>query len=184
MGQVYRATDTRLGRNVAIKVLAPSFAGDSERIACFRREAVLLAALNHANIAHIYDIETIPGGGAAESESLYLIMELVEGETLEQRLTDGPLAIDDALSAAVQIAAALEAAHAKGIVHLDLKPANVMLEPKMPLLTKGPIHTPPKGPVVGATPQTRVRSAIFPNWQVLLFRFGKSGRARSPETSL
>lgn len=127
MGEVYRATDTSLGRDVAIKVLPAAFTGDSDRISRFRREAELLAALNHANIAHIYSVAPMPDTGGAESESLSLIMELVEGETLEQRLVAGPLSIEDALSTAVQIAAALEAAHSKGIVHRDLKPANVML---------------------------------------------------------
>lgn len=127
MGEVYRARDTSLGRDVAIKVLPASFTSDSDRISRFHREAELLASLNHANIAHIYSVEPVPDSGAVESGLISLIMELVEGETLEQRLSAGPLSIEDALSIAVQIAAALEAAHSKGIVHRDLKPANVML---------------------------------------------------------
>jgi hypothetical protein len=127
MGEVYRATDTRLGRAVAIKLLPASFTSDSDRISRFQREAELLAALNHANIAQIYGVEPLSGSGDAGSGAMSLIMELIEGETLEQRLREGPLSIEDALSTAVQVAAALEAAHSSGIVHRDLKPANVML---------------------------------------------------------
>jgi Tol biopolymer transport system component len=114
MGEVYRATDTKLGRNVAIKVLPESFALDADRMARFQREAQVLAALNHPNIAAIYGIEQ----GA-------LIMELVEGEDLR-----GPLPLDTALDYARQLAAALEAAHDKGIVHRDLKPANIKVTPE------------------------------------------------------
>ena len=120
MGEVYRATDTRLGREVAIKVLPQAVAADPERLARFEREAKVLASLNHPAIAAIYGVEE---SGPAKA----LVMELVEGPTLSDRLLSGPLALDEALRVARQIAAALEAAHDKGIVHRDLKPANVKL---------------------------------------------------------
>jgi Tol biopolymer transport system component len=118
MGEVYRARDARLDRYVAIKVLPAALAGNRERLARFEREAKVLAALNHPNIAHIYGLEESPGGRA-------LVMELVPGQTLK-----GPLALDTALRYAQQIAGALEAAHEKGIVHRDLKPGNVMITPE------------------------------------------------------
>jgi len=125
MGEVYRARDTRLKRDVAIKVLPAEFAADPERLARFRREAELLAALNHANIAAVYGLEEADG-------SVAIAMELVEGESLEQKLTGlraqgSGLAAAEALAIARQIADALEAAHDKGIVHRDLKPGNIML---------------------------------------------------------
>jgi hypothetical protein len=113
MGEVYRAHDNKLGRDVALKTLPNEFSGDAERLARFRREARTLASLNHPNIAAIYGLEEF--GGAT-----CLVLELVEGETLR-----GPLPIDKALEYARQITEALEAAHKKGIVHRDLKPANV-----------------------------------------------------------
>ncbi len=122
MGEVYRARDTRLRREVAIKALPESVARDPERLARLEREARLLAALNHPNIAAIYGLETAEG-------SPCLVMEYVEGESLAQRLAGGPLPIEDALSACSQIAAGLEAAHDAGIIHRDLKPANVMIRP-------------------------------------------------------
>jgi serine/threonine-protein kinase len=118
MGEVYRAIDTNLGRHVAIKVLPDAFAQDSERIARFEREAKALASLSHPNIAGIYGLEKSQGTWA-------LVMELVEGEDLSQRITRGPIPIDEALSIAKQIAEALEAAHEQGIIHRDLKPANI-----------------------------------------------------------
>src|SRR5271170_4979949 len=111
MGEVYRARDTKLDRDVAIKVLPPSFAQDPERLARFEREAKVLASLNHPNIAQIYGLE-----------DLALVMELVEGQTLQ-----GPLPLDTALNYGRQIADALEAAHDKNIIHRDLKPANIMI---------------------------------------------------------
>jgi Tol biopolymer transport system component len=120
MGEVYRATDTKLGRDVAIKTLPMAFAKDTDRLARFEREAKLLAALNHAHIAAIYGLDEHEG-------TQYLAMELVEGETLEEQLKKGPLPVEDALRLALQIAEALEAAHEKGVVHRDLKPANVMV---------------------------------------------------------
>lgn len=118
MGAVYRAHDTKLGRDVALKVLPDAFASDPERIARFEREARTLAALNHPNVAQICGFET---SGTIHA----LAMELVPGPDLAARLAAGPLSIADTLAVARQIALALEAAHEQGIVHRDLKPANV-----------------------------------------------------------
>src|SRR6187399_1036513 len=117
MGQVFRARDTRLNRDVALKVLPDSFAHDADRLARFRREAQVLASLNHPNIAHIHGLEDAGPTPA-------LVMELVEGQTLDARLSRA-MPIDEALAIARQIADALEAAHERGIVHRDLKPANI-----------------------------------------------------------
>ena len=122
MGEVYKATDTNLKRAVAIKVLPASVAGDAERLARFQREAEVLAALNHPNIAAIYGLEKSDGITA-------LVMELVEGPTLADRIAQGAIPIDEALPIAKQIAEALEAAHEQGIIHRDLKPANVKVRP-------------------------------------------------------
>ena len=122
MGEVYRARDTKLNRDVAIKVLPDSFASDAERLARFTREAQTLASLNHPNIAHIHGLEESNGVRA-------LVMELVEGEDLSQRIARGPISIDEALPIAKQIAEALEAAHEQGIIHRDLKPANIKVRP-------------------------------------------------------
>ncbi len=122
MGEVYRATDTNLKRPVALKVLPETVAADLERLARFQREAEVLASLNHPNIAILYGLEK--GDGV-----IALVMELVEGPTLADRIVEGPLAVDEALAIARQIAAALEAAHEQGIVHRDLKPANVKVRP-------------------------------------------------------
>ena len=118
MGQVYRAHDTKLNRDVALKVLPDSIANDPEPLARFTREAQTLASLNHPNIGAIYGIEESSGVRA-------LVMELVEGEDLSQRITKGPIPLDEALPIAKQIAEALEAAHEQGIIHRDLKPANI-----------------------------------------------------------
>ena len=118
MGQVWRATDTTLGRQVAIKILPDMFAADPERLARFEREAKTLASLNHPHIAAIYGFEKSPGMHA-------LVMELVEGEDLSQRIARGAIPLDEALPIAKQIAEALEAAHEQGIIHRDLKPANI-----------------------------------------------------------
>src|SRR6202162_5393519 len=124
MGEVYRAHDTKLGRDVAIKVLPEAFAHDPERLSRFQREAKMLAALNHPNIATIHGLERSNG-------TSYLVMELVPGETLADRLKrEGAFPIEEALLIAKQIAEALEAAHEKGIIHRDLKPANVKLTPE------------------------------------------------------
>ena len=118
MGEVYRARDRKLDRDVAIKILPEALAADPERIARFEREAKTLAALNHPNIAHIYGVEESDGVRA-------LVMELVEGPTLADRIARGPIPLDEALPIAKQIAEALEAAHELGVIHRDLKPANV-----------------------------------------------------------
>jgi serine/threonine protein kinase len=123
MGEVYRAHDTKLGRDVAIKVLPANFVNDPEHLSRFQREARMLAALNHTNIATIYGLEQTGGVTC-------LVMELVSGNTLAERVKAGPLAIEEALKIAVQIAEALEAAHEKSIIHRDLKPANVKVTPE------------------------------------------------------
>ena len=122
MGEVYRAIDMSLKRQVAIKVLPASVSMDGERLARLQREAEMLAALSHPNIATIFGLEESSGLKA-------LVMELVEGPTLADRILDGPLSVQDAMSIARQIALALEAAHEQGIIHRDLKPANVKLRP-------------------------------------------------------
>src|SRR6187551_802419 len=121
MGQVYRATDTTLGREVAIKILPDAFASDPDRLARFEREAKTLASLNHPHIAAIYAVEKSGGMHA-------LVMELVEGDDLSQRIETGAIPLDEALPIAKQIAEALEAAHEQGIVHRDLKPANIKVK--------------------------------------------------------
>ncbi|MBA3298095.1 MAG: serine/threonine-protein kinase, partial [Acidobacteria bacterium] len=123
MGEVYRARDTKLHRDVAIKVLPKMFAADPDRLARFEREAQSLAALNHTNIAQVYGQVELPA--EAGSHSVALVMELVEGEDLSQRIARGTIPLDEALSIAKQIAEALEAAHERGIIHRDLKPANI-----------------------------------------------------------
>src|SRR5215467_8029945 len=120
MGEVYRARDTKLNRDVALKILPDTFAIDGDRIARFRREAQVLASLNHPNIAAIYGFED---SGSTHA----LVLELVEGPTLADRIAKGPIPLDEALPIAKQIAKALEAAHEQGIIHRDLKPANIKL---------------------------------------------------------
>ena len=120
MGEVYRARDTKLGRIVAVKILPDAVASNPDRIARFAREAKALAALNHPHIAALYGMEEV---GARH----FLVMELVDGETLAARLERGPLPLAQALTTAMQIVEALAAAHRAGIVHRDLKPANVMM---------------------------------------------------------
>ena len=132
MGQVYRATDTKLKRQVAIKILPPSLAADADRLARFQREAEVLASLNHPHIAAIYGLEESAGITA-------LVMELVEGDDLSQRIArlrapgasarQAGIPLDEALPIAKQIAEALEAAHEQGIIHRDLKPANIKVRP-------------------------------------------------------
>ena len=121
MGQVYQATDTKLNRHVALKILPEAFATDPDRLARFQREAQVLASLNHPGIAAIYGIEEA-------NDTRALVLELVEGPTLADRIAQGPIAIDEALPVAKQIAEALEAAHEAGVIHRDLKPANIKVK--------------------------------------------------------
>ena len=142
MGEVYRARDTKLGRDVALKILPDTVARDPDRLARFQREAHVLASLNHPHIAAIYGLETGPAfapdgasarkqgaqagrAGQAGTDAPFLVLELVEGEDLSQRIARGAISIDEALPIARQIADALEAAHEQGIIHRDLKPANI-----------------------------------------------------------
>ncbi len=118
MGEVYRARDLRLNRDVALKILPESFTHDPERLARFRREAQILAALNHPHIGAIYGLDDANG-------QQFLVLELIDGEMLADRIAKGPLPVAEALAIAKQIAEALEVAHEKGIIHRDLKPANI-----------------------------------------------------------
>jgi len=120
MGEVFRATDTKLGRDVALKVLPSGLATDPNRLTRFRNEARALAALQHPNVASIYGLEEV-------NDKLFLVMELADGEDLSDRIKRGPLPLDQVLEIAAQIASGLEEAHEKGIVHRDLKPANIKL---------------------------------------------------------
>ena len=122
MGEVYRAHDSRLRRDVALKLLPENFLRDAERLARFERETQVLASLSHPNIAALYEIVAVPGSHS-------LVMELVEGETLAEQIAHGALPVPEALGIAAQMAMALEAAHDQGIVHRDLKPGNVKLRP-------------------------------------------------------
>src|SRR5215471_12177881 len=126
MGEVYRARDTKLKREVAVKVLPEEFSRDPDRVHRFQREAEVLASLNHPNIAAIYDLEEVSG-------SRYLVLELVEGATLADRLKHGALPVEEALNIAKYICAALEAAHEKGIVHRD---ARCPFHARLPVLRK------------------------------------------------
>ncbi len=138
MGEVYRARDTRLGRDVAIKILPRAFTADPDRLARFEREARVLAALNHPHIGAIYGVEDGPvafdhaqaGEAGTGTRILALVLELIEGETLADRLERGPMPVGEALTIARQIADALDAAHEKGIIHRDLKPANIRITPE------------------------------------------------------
>ena len=121
MGQVYQATDTKLNRQVALKILPEAFATDPDRLARFQREAQVLASLNHPGIAAIYGIEE-------QDNTRALVLELVEGPTLADRISKGPIPLDEALPIAKQIAEALEAAHEEGVIHRDLKPANIKVK--------------------------------------------------------
>jgi serine/threonine protein kinase len=123
MGQVYRAHDTKLERDVALKLLPDDFVSDSDRMARFQREAQVLASLNHPNIAQIYGLED-------STSTRCIVMELVEGESLDEQLKRGPLPVEEAVRLAREIADALEAAHERGIVHRDLKPANIKITPE------------------------------------------------------
>src|SRR5262245_19901882 len=122
MGEVYQAVDTQLKRSVAIKILRQAVASDTDRVQRFQREAEVLASLNHPNIGAIYGLERA-------GETTALVMELIEGPTLADRLERGAIPIDEALPIARQIAEGLDAAHEQGIIHRDLKPANIKLRP-------------------------------------------------------
>jgi eukaryotic-like serine/threonine-protein kinase len=122
MGEVYQAKDQKLGRDVAIEVLPEEFAKDADRVARFQREAKLLASLNHPNIASIHGLEESGGTN-------FLVLELVEGQTLADRIKSGPIPMEESLKLALQITEALEAAHEKGVIHRDLKPANIKVTP-------------------------------------------------------
>ena len=123
MGQVYQATDTKLNRQVALKILPEAFSADPDRLARFQREAQVLASLNHPNIAQIHGIETA-------EDTLALVLELVEGQTLADRIAQGAIPLEEALPIAKQIAEALEAAHEAGVIHRDRKQANVKVKDK------------------------------------------------------
>jgi eukaryotic-like serine/threonine-protein kinase len=123
MGEVYRARDTRLKREVAVKILPDEFSSDADRVSRFQREAEVVASLNHPNIAGIHSLEEANG-------SRFLVLELVEGETLAERIKRGPIPVDESLNVARSICEALEAAHEKGVIHRDLKPANVKITPE------------------------------------------------------
>ncbi len=140
MGEVWRADDQKLGREVALKVLPAEFAADAQRFERFQREARVLASLNHANIAHLYGLESIASEADSDAGSIpqapgspisvtFLVMELVEGDDLSERIAHGPIPSSEVIPIALQIAGALEAAHEQGIVHRDLKPANIKLRP-------------------------------------------------------
>src|SRR5262245_36743719 len=120
MGEVYHARDTRLDREVAIKVLPEPFAKDRERLQRFAGEAKALASLNHPNVAQIHGVDQV-------DDTYFLVLELVPGETLAERLSRGPLAVEETLNVCVQIASGLEAAHEAGVIHRDLKPGNIKL---------------------------------------------------------
>src|SRR5215467_12123452 len=120
MGEVYRARDTKLKREVAIKILPDEFSRDPNRLVRFQREAEILASLNHPNIAQIYDLEEV-------NDTRFLVLELVDGETLADRIARGAIPVDEALNIAKDICEALEAAHERGIIHRDLKPGNVKI---------------------------------------------------------
>ena len=130
MGEVYRARDRALNRDVALKVLPELFALDADRLARFRREAQVLASLNHPNIGAIYGLEDAgPSPGSGQAAIRALVLELVEGPTLADRIAQGPIPLNDALPIARQMCEALEAAHEHGVIHRDLKPANIKLRP-------------------------------------------------------
>ena len=129
MGVVWKAVDTTLDRRVAIKILPDSFAEDAERLARFEREAKLLASLNHPNIATIHGLQQHPSTSSGRGAMRFLVMELVDGLDLAQRLSTGAMPMEDALPVAAQLAVALECAHEQGVIHRDLKPANIKLTP-------------------------------------------------------
>src|SRR6476469_6247458 len=158
MGEVYRARDTKLHRDVAVKILPSALAADPDRLARFEREAQTLAALNHPHIAQIFGLVDLPAGAAGSGS--VLVMECVEGEDLAQRLSRGALPVDEALPIARQIAEAFEAAHERGIVHRDLKPANIKLTPegKIKVLDFGLAKAPEPAVTSAHSPTLTLRS--------------------------
>src|SRR6516225_8802490 len=144
MGEVYRARDTKVKRDVAVKILPDEFSRDADRVSRFQREAEVLASLNHPNIAGIYDVKEASG-------LRYLVLELVEGETLADRIARGPIPVEEAMRIALQICEALEAAHERGIIHRDLKPSNVKVTPegKIKVLDFGLAKAIESTPVIG-----------------------------------
>ena len=157
MGDVYQATDLKLKRSVAIKLLPDAFASDPERLSRFRREAQVLAALNHSGIAQIFGLEESGGRNC-------IVMELVEGETLQARLKRGAIPMEEALAIAKQICEALEAAHEKGVVHRDLKPGNVMLtsDAKVKVLDFGLAKASPKSGCSSTQVRRRTQTVEWP----------------------
>ena len=151
MGEVWLAQDTKLGREVALKVLPEDVAADPDRCARFEREAKVLASLNHPNIAHLYGLESVSDHGTEEPVT-FLVMELVQGEDLSERIGRGPIPVEEAVPMALQIAEALEGAHAQGIVHRDLKPANIKLRPD------GTVKVLDFGLAKAWTPKTQIRA--------------------------
>jgi Tol biopolymer transport system component len=157
MGEVYRARDSKLDRDVAIKILPPAFAGDGDRLARFDREAKALAALNHPNIAHVYD-------SGADGSTSYLVMELVPGDDLSAVIARGPLPVADALAIGRQVVDAMEAAHNAGIIHRDLKPANIKVRPDgtVKVLDFGlakPVNEPAYGGAAGSADSVALTAA-------------------------
>jgi serine/threonine protein kinase len=163
MGEVYRARDTKLKRDVAIKTLPEEFSHDADRLSRFQREAEVLASLNHPNIAAIYDLQEAEG-------SRFLVLELVEGETLAERIGRGPIPIDEALPIAKSICEALEAAHEQGIVHRDLKPANIKITPdgKVKVLDFGLAKAMEKSPATTLSNSPTLLSVAASNAGVIL----------------
>src|SRR6516162_5055841 len=163
MGEVYRARDTKLKRDVAIKTLPDEFSHDADRLSRFQREAEVLASLNHPNIAAIYDLQEADG-------ARFLVLELVEGETLADRIARGPIPIDEALPIAKSICEALEAAHEQGIVHRDLKPANIKITPddKVKVLDFGLAKAMESTPTTGVSNSPTLLSAARSNAGLIL----------------
>jgi Tol biopolymer transport system component len=170
MGEVYRATDTKLGRDVAIKVLPEEFARDAGRMTRFAREAQVLAALNHPNVAAIYGVEENA-----------LVLELVEGPTLAERIAQGPMPVDEALPIARQIAEAVEYAHGRGVIHRDLKPANIKLtlQGRVKVLDFGLAKLTDRGPDGGTAPTQTMAIAGTPGYFAPEQLQGKPADARS-----
>src|SRR5713226_8907407 len=163
MGEVYRARDTKLKREVAIKILPEEFSRDPDRVARFQREAEVLASLNHPNIAAIYDLQEAEG-------SRFLVLEFVEGETLAERIGRGAIPAEEALNIARNICEALEVAHEKGITHRDLKPANIKITPdgKVKVLDFGLAKFVANEPSPGATRRPLPEGEGFSNSPTLL----------------